>query len=589
MDNYSSILKAVQEFDELFLKKVTTGLFQKEVSPEPTIESTLATLEAFKKTRDFTLISAHVNNVNRRQKPSNRKQSKENVNPNAAVNNSDMNRVPYVKMERISEEAMINIKESMKKNKKRVVKMEPKSPSADSDVEIINSVEIHAISDDDADEIIKKPKNTLLEIKKENLRSTRTLTKMLPPKAQSRTTRTKTKADTEEVNIRSTRSKTRNKNTNAEISSDSGSAKSSRVKQIKEKISSENVQTKTGIKDTKRSRSQSASEPERHLKKLKTSKHDDTSVYEDAVEDMKMVEEASYHQSPVKKRVEAYEKMTETPPPQMRITRTKTKMLAAVNAEVVTPVSNRLITPSKMSTMKNMIVTGSETRTLKALKSSQKMFKEREKLRLQKEAELAKRKEELVLEKQRKNELEKRRLKRLEERKLQKKHEEELKRIEQEMKRKIAEEECRRKEDERRRKEEERRIKEEERRRQEEERKRAKAQKAKKQPKNDIYMLEEAPLLPTYDCYDSDDAESVLAKKVVPHWLNREELTTTLNIMESFIKPKVMNTLFCPMPQTPNLLDIFDNVNPVRLKRNSSAIWSKPPRFTMMPINIPNI
>lgn len=46
---------------------------------------------------------------------------------------------------------------------------------------------------------------------------------------------------------------------------------------------------------------------------------------------------------------------------------------------------------------------------------------------------------------------------------------------------------------------------------------------------------------------------------------------------------KLKNTLFCTKPSTPDLTDIFQNIDPRKLKRTSSAVWRQPPRFTLLP------
>lgn len=45
-----------------------------------------------------------------------------------------------------------------------------------------------------------------------------------------------------------------------------------------------------------------------------------------------------------------------------------------------------------------------------------------------------------------------------------------------------------------------------------------------------------------------------------------------------------MNTFFCCTAQTIDLLEVFPGMDPGRTRRNSSAIWDKPPRFTLAPV-----
>lgn len=45
----------------------------------------------------------------------------------------------------------------------------------------------------------------------------------------------------------------------------------------------------------------------------------------------------------------------------------------------------------------------------------------------------------------------------------------------------------------------------------------------------------------------------------------------------------IKNSFFCIQAQTPDLQEIFEIIDPRKLKRTSSAIWKKPPRYTLMP------
>lgn len=46
---------------------------------------------------------------------------------------------------------------------------------------------------------------------------------------------------------------------------------------------------------------------------------------------------------------------------------------------------------------------------------------------------------------------------------------------------------------------------------------------------------------------------------------------------------KIKNSFFCLQAQTADLQEIFEIIDPRKLKRTSSAIWRKPPRYTLMP------
>lgn len=53
--------------------------------------------------------------------------------------------------------------------------------------------------------------------------------------------------------------------------------------------------------------------------------------------------------------------------------------------------------------------------------------------------------------------------------------------------------------------------------------------------------------------------------------------------IQHYILPQLKNTLFCVTAQTIDLTEIFPGIDPRKLKRTSSAVWTKPPRFTFMP------
>lgn len=155
---------------------------------------------------------------------------------------------------------------------------------------------------------------------------------------------------------------------------------------------------------------------------------------------------------------------------------------------------------------------------------------------------------------------------------------------------------------------------EEEERRLAENRKAQKARMAMKgQGSHPIYMIEKAPLLPTDDCYDSDDPDAEKNKKCTrPLWARSKFLSEQVNLLfiiiiyvilvrlciyfsdeNIFPKLKVMeftghkikNTLYSIRPNCPDLQEIFRNIDPKKLKRKSSAVWKKLPRFTMLPAN----
>uniref|UniRef100_A0AAR5Q2E0 Inner centromere protein ARK-binding domain-containing protein n=1 Tax=Dendroctonus ponderosae TaxID=77166 RepID=A0AAR5Q2E0_DENPD len=95
-----------------------------------------------------------------------------------------------------------------------------------------------------------------------------------------------------------------------------------------------------------------------------------------------------------------------------------------------------------------------------------------------------------------------------------------------------------------------------------------------------IYMITNAPPLPTEACYDSDDGRFHKAKP--PSWCE-EHKAKIMQLTMMAAGEKIKNTLFFLHAQTPDLAEIFQSIDPKRLKRSSSVHWKKPPRYTMMP------
>nr|XP_023012190.1 inner centromere protein-like [Leptinotarsa decemlineata] len=95
-----------------------------------------------------------------------------------------------------------------------------------------------------------------------------------------------------------------------------------------------------------------------------------------------------------------------------------------------------------------------------------------------------------------------------------------------------------------------------------------------------IYMTTQPPLLPTDDCYDSDNSGCQLTNKQISDWLKGRVLEKTLLTMQ-VVGEKMKNTLFSLQTHTPDLQEIFTIIDPRKLKRTSSAIWRKPPRYTI--------
>ncbi|XP_072388436.1 uncharacterized protein [Diabrotica undecimpunctata] len=95
-----------------------------------------------------------------------------------------------------------------------------------------------------------------------------------------------------------------------------------------------------------------------------------------------------------------------------------------------------------------------------------------------------------------------------------------------------------------------------------------------------IYMTTRAPLLPTDDCYDSDDEEYQNKKYIKPKWCRDDVLKRQLYVQLK-AGEKIKNTLFSCQTHSPDLIDIFEKIDPKKLKRTSSAVWKKPPRYTL--------
>lgn len=97
-----------------------------------------------------------------------------------------------------------------------------------------------------------------------------------------------------------------------------------------------------------------------------------------------------------------------------------------------------------------------------------------------------------------------------------------------------------------------------------------------------IYMTTKANLLPTEDCYDSDDDEYEFHRKnyTKPNW-SRDNAMYKQLYTQLIAGEKIKNTLFCCTNHNVDLVEIFENIDPRKLKRTSSAQWRKPPRYTL--------
>ncbi|XP_031335537.1 DNA ligase 1-like [Photinus pyralis] len=87
-----------------------------------------------------------------------------------------------------------------------------------------------------------------------------------------------------------------------------------------------------------------------------------------------------------------------------------------------------------------------------------------------------------------------------------------------------------------------------------------------------VFLTCPAPLLPTPDCYDSDDSTG-RGTFVIPEFQKKDNLKKTLfqmQMLNSCTKP-----LFLRSFESPNLLKIFPAIKASQLKRTSSAIWNR--------------
>ncbi|XP_044744318.1 inner centromere protein-like [Coccinella septempunctata] len=96
-----------------------------------------------------------------------------------------------------------------------------------------------------------------------------------------------------------------------------------------------------------------------------------------------------------------------------------------------------------------------------------------------------------------------------------------------------------------------------------------------------IYMVQPTPPLPCLDCYDSDD-ERYTDRKQIPLWASKTQVRKQ-DYIQNAVGHKIKNTLFCCQSQNIDLRDVFQRIDPKKLKRTSSANWERPPRFTLLP------
>ena len=79
---------------------------------------------------------------------------------------------------------------------------------------------------------------------------------------------------------------------------------------------------------------------------------------------------------------------------------------------------------------------------------------------------------------------------------------------------------------------------------------------------------------------DSTDDEEKTNKLPPPPSWSRDPVRTRTANMQSEIPAKMIDTLFGLKPMSPDLREIFPDIDPKLLKRNSSMIWKTPPRMS---------
>lgn len=93
-------------------------------------------------------------------------------------------------------------------------------------------------------------------------------------------------------------------------------------------------------------------------------------------------------------------------------------------------------------------------------------------------------------------------------------------------------------------------------------------------------------MIETDDSTDDESSNTAPNKKTkrppLPSWCSKEERRQPMRI-QAEIKLKVIDQFFSVAPMTPDLREIFPAIDARKLKRNSSAVWRTPPRYSQMP------
>ncbi|KAH8390286.1 hypothetical protein KR200_011386 [Drosophila serrata] len=83
---------------------------------------------------------------------------------------------------------------------------------------------------------------------------------------------------------------------------------------------------------------------------------------------------------------------------------------------------------------------------------------------------------------------------------------------------------------------------------------------------------------------DSTDDEGKVTHKrpPAPTW-SRSHVRGDAILMQSHVPTEIIDSFFSVAPTTPDLKQIFPNIDPSLLRRNSSVLWSTPPRYSELP------
>ncbi|XP_043604810.1 inner centromere protein A-like, partial [Bombus pyrosoma] len=92
-----------------------------------------------------------------------------------------------------------------------------------------------------------------------------------------------------------------------------------------------------------------------------------------------------------------------------------------------------------------------------------------------------------------------------------------------------------------------------------------------KQQGSTTYVLGSKP-----DNDESDDESR--PKHTTPHW-TQSHIRENQLAMQRYIPKKAVSKFFGSRKCTPNLSEMFENIDSSSLQRTSSAIWETPPRY----------